>query len=120
MLYRLLSKKYVREIIYELYHKGEMSFSELRVYLDIDKSYLSRLLKELDEEGIISKREEECGRGIPTSILKLTDYGLKVVDICKAIDKLEKEKTNSSIITFGNNNIIIGTANNTHITLKKD
>ncbi len=118
MLYRLLSKKYVRDIIYELYYKGEISFSELRTQLGIDKSYLSRLLKELDEEGLISRREEECGRGIPTSIIKLTEYGLKVVDICKAIDKLEKEK-NSSILSIGNNNIIIGNANNSHISFKK-
>jgi DNA-binding HxlR family transcriptional regulator len=118
MLYRLLSKKYVRDIIYELYRRGEISFSELRIQLGIDKSYLSRLLKELDKEGVISKREEECGRGIPTSILKLTDYGLKVVDICNAIDKLENEKS-KAIIALGNNNIIIGNANNAHITLKK-
>jgi len=118
MLFRLLSKKYVKDIILLLDARGEMGFSELRDTFNIDKSYLSRLLCELEDNGIISRREVVIDRRMPRSYFKLTPFGKKVIQLYELEDKLRSETSSITIngnIT-GNNNIIIGgSSHNVHI-----
>ena len=114
MLLKTLSKKNVKDVLKLLDEYGELQFSEISSILKLHKGNLSTTLKYLEREGIVSRREEKHEKIIPKVYYSLTDYGEKVVKLYDIIDKLEKEKT---IITIGNNNIIIGNAN--HITLKK-
>ncbi|WP_456324255.1 winged helix-turn-helix transcriptional regulator [Desulfonauticus submarinus] len=117
-LLKTLSKKNVKDVLKLLDKYGELQFSEISSILKLHKGNLSTTLRYLEREGIVSRREEKHEKIIPKVYYSLTDYGKKVVKLYDIIDKLEKEK-NSSILSIGNNNIIIGSANNTHITLKK-
>ncbi|WP_292459329.1 MarR family transcriptional regulator [Methanothermococcus sp.] len=116
MLFRLLSKKYVKDIIQILNTKGEIGFSELKSKLNVDKSYLSRLLCELEDNQIISRKEIIMDRRIPRSYFKLTPLGKKIIQLYELEEKLEKEKSN---IIIGDNNIIANNIQNSHISFKK-
>ena len=86
---RYLSKKWMLLIILELY-KGEgytRRFSELRLTLqDITPKVLSERLKELEEEGILT-------RNVDTSIFPirseytLTESGLDLIDLIRDIKR---------------------------------
>jgi DNA-binding MarR family transcriptional regulator/N-acetylglutamate synthase-like GNAT family acetyltransferase len=72
-------------IIYEMYHAKTITASQIMELMHIDKSYLSRLLKKLEKDGLIErKRSAEDARAV---IMRLTGKGQKEFEqINKASD----------------------------------
>jgi len=63
-------------ILYEIYTGNQISASDIIHKLYIDKGYLSRILKKLEKQGLISKRLSKVDARI--SQLSLTADGLKI------------------------------------------
>ncbi len=42
-------------VLYELYHNNKMTASEITSYLQMDKGYLSRMLKQFDKKNMLQK-----------------------------------------------------------------
>lgn len=60
-------------ILYELYHRKKCTASDIMQAVDIDKSYLSRMLQQFKKEGLIVRfRSPEDGRA---AFLSLTAAG---------------------------------------------
>jgi DNA-binding MarR family transcriptional regulator/GNAT superfamily N-acetyltransferase len=60
-------------LIYELHKAGTIQASQLMATMHIDKSYLSRMLKRLEKERLVSRKQSrEDGRAV---MLSLTDKG---------------------------------------------
>lgn len=58
-------------IIYEIFTAGNIQASQIMEIMHIDKSYLSRILKRLEKEGIIEKRKSiQDARGITITLSK--------------------------------------------------
>jgi DNA-binding HxlR family transcriptional regulator len=77
-MFKVLDKKYVAEIL-ELLENGRIvEFSKIKKYLDIDKSYLSRLLSEMTKEGLLVKFGEKRNKRIT-----IPSYGLSEVGISR-------------------------------------
>ncbi|MDN5284527.1 MAG: regulatory protein MarR [Mucilaginibacter sp.] len=65
-------------IIYEVYKGKSIKASQIMETMQIDKSYLSRLIKKLEKDGIIIKKQsEQDARAIQIS---LSQKGLKEFD----------------------------------------
>jgi DNA-binding HxlR family transcriptional regulator len=92
MLFRLLAKKHVKEILYLLNEKGEFGFGEIRDTFEYDKSNLSKLMKELEETGIVSRREESHELKIPKSYFKLTNKGKEVLKLYEFEERIRTDK----------------------------
>ncbi|MBM7408408.1 MarR family transcriptional regulator [Methanococcus maripaludis] len=92
MLLKLLTKKNVKEILLLLKKEDELQFSDIQSILELHKGNLSTTLKELEKEGIVSRREEREDKRIPKAYFKLTEYGLKILSIYDLEDKLKAEK----------------------------
>jgi DNA-binding MarR family transcriptional regulator/GNAT superfamily N-acetyltransferase len=73
-------------IIYEIHHNGGIQASQIMELMHIDKSYLSRLLKKLEKDGVIRrKKSEKDARAV---ILSLTAKGeLEFEQLNKASDE---------------------------------
>ena len=93
MILKLLSKKYVMDILYLLDEHGELGYSEIWKLVLIGKGLLSRILKELEGEKIVSRREERQDRRIPRAYYSLTPYGKEIVNACKILDDIESRKS---------------------------
>ncbi len=87
MTVRYLTKKWTLLIILELY-KGEGStrrFSELQASLPgITQKILSERLKELEEEGLVTKRVDATSFPVKSEYT-LTESGLGIVEIIRGI-----------------------------------
>lgn len=60
-------------VLYELYHNNKITASDIISYLQIDKGYLSRMLKQFEKRGIIQKvRSIDDKR---STYLTLSKYG---------------------------------------------
>src|ERR1700743_1353495 len=60
-------------LIYELHAAGTIQASQIMEAMHIDKSYLSRMLKRLEKEKLVSRKQSrEDGRAV---LLSLTDKG---------------------------------------------
>lgn len=72
--------------MYEIYTGKSVQASQIMTAMHIDKSYLSRILKKLEKEELISKMpSEEDARA---SLISLTEKGLKVFNtLNKASDE---------------------------------
>lgn len=92
MILKLLSKKYVMDILHLLDAQGELGYSEIWKSVVIDKGLLSRILKELENEKIVSRREERLDRRIPRAYYSLTPYGKEIVNACKILEDIESRK----------------------------
>ena len=86
---RYLTKKWMLLIILELY-KGEANtrrFSELRDSLDgITPKVLSERLKELEEEGILTRTVDATAFPVKAEYT-LTESGLEIVDLIRGIKR---------------------------------
>jgi len=51
------------------------------------------ILKELEGEKIVSRREERQDRRIPRAYYSLTPYGKEIVNACKILDDIESRKS---------------------------
>ena len=73
--------------MYEIYAGKSVQASQIMTAMHIDKSYLSRILKKLTQEGLISKTpSEEDARA---SLISLTEEGMKLF---KALNKASDEQ----------------------------
>ncbi|PSL32182.1 MarR family winged helix-turn-helix transcriptional regulator [Chitinophaga ginsengisoli] len=78
--------------MYEIYTGKSVQASQIMTAMHIDKSYLSRILKKLTQEGLISKTpSEEDARA---SLISLTEEGLKVF---KTLNKASDEQIDGLI-----------------------
>lgn len=62
-------------VLYELYHNGAMSASDLISLLHIDKGYLSRLLKQFEKKKLVHRKQSK--EDARSSVLELTAIGRK-------------------------------------------
>lgn len=60
-------------ILYELYHTADLTSSDLINTLDIDKGYLSRILKKFEKQNLLQKKVSDQDRRVIN--LRLTDHG---------------------------------------------
>ncbi len=63
-------------ILYEIYIANRISASQIMSVLDIDKGYLSRILKKFDRNGLITK--QQLTEDARVSLLTLSEKGLEV------------------------------------------
>jgi DNA-binding MarR family transcriptional regulator len=63
-------------ILYEIFTGGQVSASDIIHKLKVDKGYLSRILKKLEKQGLISKRLSKGDARV--NLLSLTEEGLKI------------------------------------------
>lgn len=78
--------------LYEIYIGKCVQASQIMAAMHIDKSYLSRLLKKLEKDGLISKTpSEEDARA---TLISLTEKGLKVF---KTLNKASDEQIDELI-----------------------
>jgi DNA-binding MarR family transcriptional regulator len=73
-------------IIYEVYKGKNIKASQIMASMQIDKSYLSRLIKKLEKDGIVIKKQSELDARAMQ--IALTQKGLK------EFDKLNKASDN--------------------------
>ncbi|MBA2846476.1 DNA-binding HxlR family transcriptional regulator [Methanococcus maripaludis] len=107
MLFKLLAKKYVKDILFLLKDKDEVSFKEILEMFGIDKSNLSKLMKELEKNYLVSRREETHELKIPKSFFKLTKKGnnaIKLYELEEKIQSGEEISEDSVFVIKGNNN----------------
>ncbi|RFM33676.1 MarR family winged helix-turn-helix transcriptional regulator [Chitinophaga silvisoli] len=58
-------------IMYEIHTAGEAQASQIMAAMDIDKSYLSRILKKLEKDQLIARKaSEQDGRAVVLSLTK--------------------------------------------------
>lgn len=73
----------VSRVLFEIYLSCEISATELCEHLNMDKSYVSRLLSKLEKSGFITRELVQGSRGIKK--IRLTDAGrerARQVDLC--------------------------------------
>ncbi|MBB6402436.1 DNA-binding HxlR family transcriptional regulator [Methanococcus maripaludis] len=92
MLFGTLAKKHVKELMYRLKEEDEIGFSKLKEEFQLDKSYLSRLLRELESENLVSRREERENRRMPKSYYAITENGKKVIDLYELEQEIRENK----------------------------
>lgn len=79
-------------LVYELAQRGTSNAKELGAELDLDSGYLSRLLRGLEERGILSKRpSSEDGRQV---LLSLTEAGQEAFN---SIDARSREEVDAML-----------------------
>lgn len=71
--FKLLSQKWILEILYSLLLKGSVGFNELKRILNVNSRALSLKLKELEKQGYV-KREVKLGPPL-RSLYMLTEKG---------------------------------------------
>ncbi|WP_181493501.1 MarR family transcriptional regulator [Methanococcus maripaludis] len=88
---KLLSKAYATDVLNLLNERGEMYFGEILNELDIHKSNLSKLLAEIEENGLVSLKEVSENKRMPKKYYKLTKKGLEILNRCNEIEKIQSE-----------------------------
>ena len=78
-------------ILFELYHHSELSASDIIALLDIDKGYLSRILKRFEKNKLISKTISLSDNR--AAILRMTPKGKKEFELLNIASDSEIEKT---------------------------
>jgi len=100
-----------------------LHFREFKKKLKADGKTIYRALDELVKFGLVKKEVEEPEKRTSKVYYSLTPFGKKAVKLYDYAKQLEQDVKDSPYFYVGNinggNNIIIGNANNTHITLKK-
>ncbi len=81
--------------LYEIYTGKSVQASQIMTAMHIDKSYLSRLLKKLEKDGLICKTPSEDDAR--ASLISLTEEGLKVF---KTLNKASNEQIDTMISTL--------------------
>lgn len=108
---KAINQKNVKEILLLLNKEEELQFSEIQSILELHKGNLSTTLKELEQEDIVSRREEREDKRIPKAYFKLTEFGKKIMCVYELEDKLQSEKESGNVnINVKNNHGIV--ANN--------
>jgi len=89
MILKLLAKKYVREILEMIEENEELYFSEIMNNLDTHQGSVGRLLSEMVEYDLLSKREDEEGKKLNKTYYSITEHGKLALKIYEYSDKLE-------------------------------
>ncbi|MBP2143821.1 DNA-binding HxlR family transcriptional regulator [Methanococcus voltae] len=138
MYLKILSKKYVKEILYSL-TKSDIDYSEFKeMFPETSKSALSRLLTELTDYKLIDKiMIPDSKYQIPSKKFKITPLGLEALKIYELNEKLInqlfsefKNKKNSEVNEKGpktvnsydnvnGDNVIVNNSQNSSINVKK-
>lgn len=84
-------------VLFELYRYDELSATKLCAHLNMDKSYVSRILAKLEKNGLITRELVPGSRGI--KILRLTVLGVKAA---KQIDQRGDEQMARKLRTMDN------------------
>lgn len=80
-------------VLYDIHSLGEINASQITDQLKIDKSYLSRVLKKLEKDKLITK--SKSAKDPRASIIKLTEKGLSEVRLLNiATDEQIEESIN--------------------------
>ena len=108
-MFRLLDNKFKFEITYYLLH-NKMRFGELKnSLLDINQQLLTKLLKQLEKDNIIKKKQY---KGFPRKVeYSITNFGLIFKPILndiikwenknvKTLTKIIKKRTNKSLYDY--------------------
>uniref|UniRef100_A9A7Y3 Transcriptional regulator, ArsR family n=1 Tax=Methanococcus maripaludis (strain C6 / ATCC BAA-1332) TaxID=444158 RepID=A9A7Y3_METM6 len=90
MILKTISKKNVREILLLLESTDELYFNEIQKELGVNSGTLDRLLRDLLEQKLVSKRVEEKDVNLPKNYYKITKIGSKALDIFKIEEELKK------------------------------
>lgn len=84
-------------ILFELYHNENITASDIVSYLNIDKGYLSRILKQFEKKGLIIKvRSGHDKRSTP---IKLTQLGKTEFDV---LNKASNDQINNILKLLSN------------------
>jgi DNA-binding MarR family transcriptional regulator len=96
-------------ILWTLYPDYTYSQTQLAELSDTDPGNLSRYLKELDNDGIVTVKEEQPGVGRPAKLISLTNDTKSILAINmrfflakEAFDELEPEKTKKILELLSN------------------
>ncbi|MBA2858628.1 DNA-binding HxlR family transcriptional regulator [Methanococcus maripaludis] len=92
MLFGTLAKKHVKELMYRLKEEDEIGFSKLNEEFQLNKSFLSRILRELESENLVSRREERENKRMPKSYYAITENGKKVIDLYELEQEIRENK----------------------------
>jgi DNA-binding MarR family transcriptional regulator len=84
-------------VIYEIYIGKNVQASQIMTAMNIDKSYLSRLLKKLEKEQLIVKKPAD--HDARAMLISLTENGLKEFEI---LNKASIEQISKLIIHLNN------------------
>jgi len=76
-------------ILYELYHNGAMSASDIITLLHIDKGYLSRLLKEFEKKKLVHRKQSK--EDARSYVVELTSTGKKEFEGLNKVAEIEAE-----------------------------
>jgi DNA-binding MarR family transcriptional regulator len=80
-MFKILEKNNVIEILETLNKHGKTEFSEISEKFEVSKSYMSRLLLEMEEEKLLFRTEEKKGKKIPIPSYELTEIGIRSLRI---------------------------------------
>ena len=96
-------------ILWALYPDNTYSQTQLAELSDTDPGNLSRYIKELDKDGIVTIKDEQSGVGRPAKLISLTNDTKSILTINmryflakEAVDELEPEQAEKSCIPFAN------------------
>ena len=70
-------------VLYELYHNGAMSASDIISLLHIDKGYLSRLIKQFEKQKLIHRKQSK--EDARSSLVELTATGKKEFEVLNKV-----------------------------------
>lgn len=90
MVLKLLSKKHMENILKLLNGGEELYVQQINDEIKINKSNLSQLLQELQDNGFVSKRiDEDTAKNLPKSYFKLTEKGKRALKVYEMIEELK-------------------------------
>jgi len=99
MILKLLSKKNTKEIIELMYKNDELYFSQFLQELGLNHNTISRVLNELIDLEMVSKREEDTGsHKLSKTYYKLTEKGKKVLIFYELESAFEDLKPGQKIV----------------------
>ncbi|MBA2858722.1 DNA-binding HxlR family transcriptional regulator [Methanococcus maripaludis] len=88
MIFELLCKKYVVDILKILKNEDEINLSTIVEKIGTHKSSLSKILKEMEEASLVSKREEPY-RNMNKVYFKIDKKGIKLLEYYDLIVELD-------------------------------
>ncbi|MBB6497563.1 MarR family transcriptional regulator [Methanococcus maripaludis] len=99
MILKVLSKKNMKEILELLYKHDELYFSQFLQKLGLNHNTISRVLNELIDLEMVSKREDDTGgHKLSKTYYKITEKGKKVIIFYELESVFEDLKPDQKIV----------------------
>jgi DNA-binding HxlR family transcriptional regulator len=92
MIFKVLAKKFVREILEMLDNVDEMYFSEIMNKLNTHQGTVGRVLGELVDYNLLYKREDEEGKKLNKTYYSITDDGRQALEFYEYADRMENSR----------------------------